>query len=1832
MSGKIKTFFREVLGLVLLLTCFLPLNAQLDPRLQASKTDFTNLYQQSTSLKARPEIMTVFDYSGSMASLMYHPLYRNDDVSDRDAYRTMRFDLTVGATSPVVAPNNRYLIRARAYCNGSLQSGGAMATYQVTVGASSATGSGNTPTAACPVTPLVPHPTAPSYTIKVAAAGNTNANATITLSPTASGTNPSYSLTGNGNTGTKSNTLGSFTITHQNKSTTPAPTIEMSPASGPYGSGTTITLTAYLTHPLPPVQEPPLVDNTGMTWSISNTGNLGPNAAGTLGTTTTTTVSTGLYKSVTTFKIPPYTPWDTPAGGDPMQLRPITVSPSSPFSPGSTITLNTYFLTRGTGTNFDRIVWDVQQVDTTNQTCATSWSTITNANTTGNTTSFQASKSVTWTIPPYQNPTTCSTGGVPSGSYVTVTLDPRAGANPVPGVTYLGSVLTAATNAASGLEALRKPDGTPVTQADADAASSTSGLRGAAVSPRSNDVRNWIRAASHVRFKSGTRTIDIPIPWKITNRDSMTANPLKSVTLTDKQMKPGFASDGSPITIPYGSGSEIELDRNYAIEGSSGAVFTDNNAGALPTTATTTAYLNTVAYRPGYVSWLFTGKYQNTSSSAANYTTDATLVGKYIVFDAGATLAAGQGNSSWGQGYGPAGNWGNMIVPRYKGDGSYLGTISTEASKYATPGVTRMQATKRAAIQTWINHQADVFWAFRCLDPNGEANGGDATDISNDSQTTISATDATTTKVNGQDTGWTVLNNTEAQGKEALNGNSVKGMKRIASMFANDGTPLTYAAARGLAQYGDPNNVFNSVVGDDVSQCVNHYFLLFTDGLDNNGTGTLNGNNNTPYIQGTGVTAYLDVLKGNQSILANKDQINRYGASWNLFTFAGIAAHLSDPSYGTAGTDFMAAPDPGTTSKTGTPSTFLPFAIKKRNGVPYENDHRITTMTVGVSLGGQYTDPTSPKRTLFLGAVVGDPITKTGLLSDFHTFNGWDQVITPANPLDPNNDWIPDPQDPNSYPASGKRKAGAVFFFDATDPDKLVTSLEYAFRIAIGSKANNATSNPNLPFTGASFGKQVYMGNFQPPTIANAIWSGDLFMFGTKEVSGKTILVDKAGNQAGVLDASTAQWTASDALLTSRNWNARKLYTRIPNATILQEFKDSGTTYTDNTTGLKNFVAKAMVPGSDSQRKVIQFMMGADSFKGPYDVNGWPLPSSKRTNIMGDIINSAPASLEYKWDDVKGSLTPRLASLTGGNRFRIIMVGTNQGWMHAFGEVSKVTKLLTGPNAGQEIVEAVVDELWSFMPTDLLANLDYLYQSSNAHRFTVDGTPAIYHLDLPAASGVTNGVVDATGDERAIAVFGLRKGGRSYYALDIKDPFTPKLRWSLVPDEAAGLDGTRIITGTGAPALSTVQTIVKNMGFSSCTPAFGRIQFNDILRDAVFLGGGASSPEIDHNFPVYPAPNLTQTTPLGRSVIALDVYTGKVLAAQDMTASTVGGSSVGPVSAGVIPFEFILNSGMAQRAYFLDYKGGLWAWGSKDVSSSSPYTNFRQDTSELSKWSMRKVYKDSNLAGSLGAKYTTLPAPFRVGSFTGKGKSGAVTPPAVGVAMVSGDRNNPLDEKYDSTDKAPVKHRLTVVFDRQDSRSWTLDTAGGPDLGITDNDLINFSGNKVTATPASLCGDDVFKLISPSCPSTYYLTAGDPPKFGYYVDFPAMSNNFLSKGINPPIIVAGSLYYTYFTPTKADPCKGGAGVSDTFKIADVLNPVVDDTRTGPVMKLGGKLDRWAGVASDFIPLGTKGVLQGGVVSVANPQAGASLTTPEIHSYQGNPNEKYPKPRVWRTVH
>jgi len=1289
---------------------------------------------------------------------------------------------------------------------------------------------------------------------------------------------------------------------------------------------------------------------------------------------------------------------------------------------------------------------------------------------------------------------------------------------------------------------LIKPDGTEVTQADVDAAAATDPMVAAAynaadlrwntgLASRSRDARNWVRAASHVRMECTyggvTRNIDLPLNWAVL--------PTKGWKTSTGSAVGATLPDGtSPYVISSTLPRETVLDPKTSIRYDLDTNYLGNQSNDVMLRRVS----NDQTANIGNNSASNTGLYRTRYIEWLFWGQDG--AGHYCVPDAISTSLS-------------------VINPASVGTASFSFTTSPKkAFDNGIPNRNRVQAIKEAAIKTWVKYQDKVYWAFRSL-----AGTGATIDQTTSAPATIVVPGTDDNSQSGN------------QNWNLFNGDTSNGIRRISKLVPAGGTPLTqsHASVYGQLQNVDPFAKVEKAPNDAPQDCMKHFMILFTDGAPNEAPLPSEGTAaNFPYLGGAAA--------GNLALKGNAAALNSGGTYYNSPTLAGVAAHGGNLNIGA-----MVDPLTVTYPAAGDIGAFAPFWVKKRGVSPdamtFSYPHPIQTMTVGVSLGVNWatapaqpialnvparalnTDITSAKYRLLATAAFGDPLKPT-----------YDMATVKPYTV---NAGVTDPK--------------SVYFFDATTPESLVDNLDRAFNESVAIANQNATATPTVPFVGLGLSSQIYLGNFQPPQTGGPIWPGDLLMFPTRQVSGQTIILDKTGATATVLNPTTAMWSASTILKTNRLWSQRKVWTRLEGSNLVPNpplvplaFKPaSGSTAPFD--AIKASVAKAIsgATADDDKSNLIKFILGWDE----------TATGGNRGTIMGDVINSAPAAVEYTLTPAINAALPSLLAAEAsrpGARFRVVFVGTNQGMLHAFGEISWVDT--TDPV--KPLTYGVADELWAFMPTDFLANLEYM-KSANSHRFLVDGSPFIYHLDIPAGTAtVGNGKVDST--EAACVIFGLRKGGRSYYALNIADPFTPSMAWAVSADESATIPNTRIEFSD--PTLA--KNVVKKMGFSTSNLSIGRVAYGSpvtTLRDVLFLGGGLSVGDVDVMFPAA----------LGRSALAVDVNSGNILMAWDF--SSIPG--MGPVSAGLVPFEYFLNSGLVQRAYFTDFKGSLWALGSGKTTTASDGKSYRRDTSNLDAWtvngavgtapSVRQIY-----SGGVNEYISTLPAPFLTGNVP---TSAGVLP--VGIALASGDRNNPLDRNYTAL-TIPTRHRAAVVFDNQEASlgATTINPA----------DLYSVPNSPAGVTPADVVPGS----------ATFYLANG---KRGYSLLFPPKAGSFIPKGVNEPLVLGGALFFAYFTPTLSDPCSGGSGITSSNRVCDVLYPVYQGNTTLVTNSYGvacqsGNVFTWTGVATNFSARSTVAVNQAGVVSLGGPPAGSAV---EIKTIFGQTKDRLPRPRTWRTV-
>jgi type IV pilus assembly protein PilY1 len=229
------------------------------------------------------------------------------------------------------------------------------------------------------------------------------------------------------------------------------------------------------------------------------------------------------------------------------------------------------------------------------------------------------------------------------------------------------------------------------------------------------------------------------------------------------------------------------------------------------------------------------------------------------------------------------------------------------------------------------------------------------------------------------------------------------------------------------------------------------------------------------------------------------------------------------------------------------------------------------------------------------------------------------------------------------------------------------------------------------------------------------------------------------------------------------------------------------------------------------------------------------------------------------------------------HRDRFILVGANDGMLHAF----LAGKHISGKDfgtMGDDIFDlGTGEEMWAFIPPDLLPKLA---RSALKHEYFVDGTPMVRDIWVDG-SGATSADGKKQADEfHTVAMISERGGGQRYMALDVTNP------WGM---KTAGLE-----TSTYQPFLwmypNACDSEAYNFGqswmnFSPKPPSIGPVRLKNDNRARgwderwiTFLNGGYSN-------------DLLR----GRGVYLVDIWTGERLWSfvAEMDAADGGGGKGG---------------------------------------------------------------------------------------------------------------------------------------------------------------------------------------------------------------------------------------------------------------------------------------------------------------------------------------------------
>ena len=289
------------------------------------------------------------------------------------------------------------------------------------------------------------------------------------------------------------------------------------------------------------------------------------------------------------------------------------------------------------------------------------------------------------------------------------------------------------------------------------------------------------------------------------------------------------------------------------------------------------------------------------------------------------------------------------------------------------------------------------------------------------------------------------------------------------------------------------------------------------------------------------------------------------------------------------------------------------------------------------------------------------------------------------------------------------------------------------------------------------------------PRPKRSIWEGSLYAFGIDGDNPTIPVVTESGKTK--VDVSQAKWNAKDVLL-SDGASSRKLFYSIPGSVPeTRKAYDYDTATNAEKDDLASWLGASVSATHDELEVVMDFVLGvnrpdSESGDGTYQ---W---------LLGDIFHStpvvvaAPGNYEYYLNNTNGYVND--PAETGANdgfmydhwyRRRVVLVGANDAQLHAFdggfwnrehgGAPANTFDFGTGRELFAHVPREVMPTTW---------HMAYTADPDPEHRYSVDGSVTVDDVFISPDGGT------ASEEWRTVAIYTLRRGGRSVTALDITQP------------------------------------------------------------------------------------------------------------------------------------------------------------------------------------------------------------------------------------------------------------------------------------------------------------------------------------------------------------------------------------------------------------------------------------------------------------------------------
>ena len=317
-------------------------------------------------------------------------------------------------------------------------------------------------------------------------------------------------------------------------------------------------------------------------------------------------------------------------------------------------------------------------------------------------------------------------------------------------------------------------------------------------------------------------------------------------------------------------------------------------------------------------------------------------------------------------------------------------------------------------------------------------------------------------------------------------------------------------------------------------------------------------------------------------------------------------------------------------------------------------------------------------------------------------------------------------------------KAGNGTFYNSESQAQLLEAFEALFSEISSPVDNISQFSISVDRVNASHDDRMYIPLIAPN--ADKVWGGNLKGYfldneGIKDVNGNPATTLEAGRLT-FSDGARSFWSdgvdggnvLAGGASSRLDPDNRSLYTFIGNPNAVT-------------------AAGVSLSGSNSTRlDASNSNLTQDLFES--NVNFAQMLEQTRSLPMGDPLHSDVVIADYD------------------NGKRVLFTATNQGFLHAIDATDPGTGEVGNTNGG--------DEIFAFMPQELLPNIKYLLYGGfqGEHLYGLDGNIVAMHTD-ENDDGIVNG------QDKLVLVFGMRRGGSNYYALDVTNPDAPRFMWQI---------------------------------------------------------------------------------------------------------------------------------------------------------------------------------------------------------------------------------------------------------------------------------------------------------------------------------------------------------------------------------------------------------------------------------------------------------------------